>query len=683
MYKPLEQTLAPFSLNSLGSPLSLGGPDERDYKLVPADGAQVSEVMKYYSSHAPVDKEIRSIEVIHNPVLSVAFQMQSRKLQKQANKRAFVPTWKSECQHETEKAFRKEIYGKFELLTSTNDNYPDVKFLKGWHGTRPEVVGSIFESGYVNLAKLDSGFFGKGIYLTIEVNYADKYAQNTLILNDVAAFAVYPVIFEDMPRLYGAPNHSNHDTHFALVAPRTSHTNEVNFDAIRMGQVPTYTEIVSFQSASVLPRYLVTLQTSAIKLSSLRPVEQNPLENYLTALKLKSEKKFEMAIFYLQQVASCDLPLIHYELGWCYRKGEGVQQDFGKALNSYQAAAKLGLASAHHELGFCYKRGEGVAEDPQAAAEQFQLALAKGYTPAAYELAWHYANGKGLAKDSSKAVEHFKKAAEGGMVAAQYHLACHYESGIGIAKDLKRAKKYHQLAAGKGHQDAAIHLANLEKIEQLKNETKLSSQTTFFKVPEMALFKEVQVHMQQHRYFEAMDYLNKLIQQAPKNGEYYYLRAICLIRLKRYQEAVQDFDRAIYFRPDHAQSYVERGFTRENQQNNQGALSDYNRALDLDPQHTFALCRRGGLHFRLGNPAQGEADFTTSIALKGDDPHTYFHRGKQYLFLGRYAEAISDFNETLRLRPEWRDVQALKAEAASLQADPSKEKHITERPPKC
>jgi TPR repeat protein len=692
MYKPPEHTLAPSPLDSLGSPLSFGRPDERDYELVPADAAQVSEVLHYWRSHAPVDKEIRSIEVIHNPVLSFAFQLQSRKLQKQAHKHAFVPTWENECQHETEKTFRKQIYGQFELLTlpHRNENYPDVKFLKGWHGTRPEVAGSIFETGYVNLAKLDSGFFGKGIYLTPEVNYAVKYAQGALILNDVAAFAVYPVIFEDMQRLYGAPNYRNHDTHFVLVVPRTIHANEVNFDAIRVGQVPSYTEIVSFQSASVLPRYLVTLQSLAIKLSSLGPLEQgeekkleNPLENYLKALKLKNEKKFDMAIFYLQQAANCNVALAHYELGWCYRKGEGVQQDFGKAISSYQSAAMLDLASAHHELGFCYKRGEGTAKDPQAAVAQFQLALAKGYTPAAYELAWHYATGKGLAKDSSKAVEHFKKAAEGGMVAAQFHLACRYEEGIGTAKDLKRAKKYYQLAASKGHEDAAIHLANLEKAERLKKETKLSSLSTFFKVPEMALLKEAQVHMQQHRYIAAMDYLNKLIQEAPTSGEYYHLRAKCLLGLKRYQEAVQDFDSAICFRPDHVQSYVERGFTHENQQNNQGALLDYDKALALNSQHAFALCRRGGLHFRLGNFAQGEVDFKTSIALKSDDPHTYRHRGEQYLLLGRYADAISDFNETLRLRPQWYDVQALKAEATSLQADPSQEKHAADRPLKC
>ena len=34
-----------------------------------------------------------------------------------------------------------------------------------WHGTRPEVLDSVLNTGFANLATTDDGFFGKGLYI--------------------------------------------------------------------------------------------------------------------------------------------------------------------------------------------------------------------------------------------------------------------------------------------------------------------------------------------------------------------------------------------------------------------------------------------------------------------------------------------------------------------------------------
>lgn len=46
-----------------------------------------------------------------------------------------------------------------------------VKIVRGWHGTTMERAKSIMVSGFASLARLDDGWFGKGIYFTTFPEY--------------------------------------------------------------------------------------------------------------------------------------------------------------------------------------------------------------------------------------------------------------------------------------------------------------------------------------------------------------------------------------------------------------------------------------------------------------------------------------------------------------------------------
>ena len=136
-------------------------------------------------------------------------------------------------------------------------NYPAVKILPLWHGTRPEILDSIFRAGYANLATTDSGYFGKGFYSAYEARYSySVYAKGALILNWVAVFSAYPVIDGDMNALTGGANYGNYDGHFVPVRGQGSF-----FTPCMPEQKPKYTEVVVFESSSCLPRYLVELQS--------------------------------------------------------------------------------------------------------------------------------------------------------------------------------------------------------------------------------------------------------------------------------------------------------------------------------------------------------------------------------------------------------------------------------------
>ena len=61
----------------------------------------------------------------------------------------------------------------------------------------------------------------------------------------------------------------------------------------------------------------------------------------------------------------------------------------------YQLAANQGHAYAKYNLGTMYYGGEGVRQDYQKALELYQLAANQGDVDAQYNLGYMYDNGKG------------------------------------------------------------------------------------------------------------------------------------------------------------------------------------------------------------------------------------------------------------------------------------------------
>ena len=66
-------------------------------------------------------------------------------------------------------------------------------------------------------------------------------------------------------------------------------------------------------------------------------------------------------------------PVAQYNLGVCYRNGEGVAKDQVEAVKWCRKAAEQGLANAQSNLGFHYANGEGVAKDEVEAYAYWNL----------------------------------------------------------------------------------------------------------------------------------------------------------------------------------------------------------------------------------------------------------------------------------------------------------------------
>ncbi|MGZ4929264.1 MAG: tetratricopeptide repeat protein, partial [Halobacteriota archaeon] len=74
------------------------------------------------------------------------------------------------------------------------------------------------------------------------------------------------------------------------------------------------------------------------------------------------------------------------DLGYGLEKGDGFDQDYGKAMELYKLASADGNGMAMNNIGWLYLNGLGVRRDVQAAVEWFEKAAQRGNTTAMVNL---------------------------------------------------------------------------------------------------------------------------------------------------------------------------------------------------------------------------------------------------------------------------------------------------------
>lgn len=240
-----------------------GGGGARALHLQPS-AKEEDKVLRVWDRKPIPGYRIKSIKVIYNPEHARGFETSLGMLNARHNKKEFLPAWMLQGNVE-QQAQRQRIMDEIEALAAEyqdRDN-PHVRMLPMWHGTSREAIDSICEVGFANLASTDSGYFGKGLYATLEPEYAHRvYSKDKgiLLLCWVHWFSAYPVIHGDRERLAGGGNYRNYDSHFVPVVGRSNNEWEKSFVPCMPGQRPRYHEMVVFSSAQILPRYILEVE---------------------------------------------------------------------------------------------------------------------------------------------------------------------------------------------------------------------------------------------------------------------------------------------------------------------------------------------------------------------------------------------------------------------------------------
>lgn len=106
-----------------------------------------------------------------------------------------------------------------------------------------------------------------------------------------------------------------------------------------------------------------------------------------------------------------------FNLGLMYDRGEGVRQDYAKAIEWYTKSANQGDADAQFSLGVIYLKGRGVSPDYPKAAEWYQKAANQGHADAQFSLGLTYHYGMGVRQDNVISKEWFGKSCDNGLQA--------------------------------------------------------------------------------------------------------------------------------------------------------------------------------------------------------------------------------------------------------------------------
>ena len=86
-------------------------------------------------------------------------------------------------------------------------------------------------------------------------------------------------------------------------------------------------------------------------------------------------KSYAMAFKWFRKAAMQGHAKAQYQLGKCYKNGEGVEKDRVKAFLYFTKSAKQDNANAQLALGKCYLKGKGVASDRAKATMWLKKAV--------------------------------------------------------------------------------------------------------------------------------------------------------------------------------------------------------------------------------------------------------------------------------------------------------------------
>ncbi|KAF9087184.1 hypothetical protein BGX23_008311 [Mortierella sp. AD031] len=146
-----------------------------------------------------------------------------------------------------------------------------------------------------------------------------------------------------------------------------------------------------------------------------------------------------------------------------YAHGQGVPQDYAKAMEWFLKASNQGHASAHFGIGFLYNYGHGVVQDYSNATEWYLKAAEQGYAAAQVNIGKLYENGQGVTQDYSAAMEWYLKAAKRGYPLAQSNVGAFYERGLGVLLDYKVALEWYLKAASQGDASAQNNIGMMHE----------------------------------------------------------------------------------------------------------------------------------------------------------------------------------------------------------------------------
>ncbi len=173
------------------------------------------------------------------------------------------------------------------------------------------------------------------------------------------------------------------------------------------------------------------------------------------------DQDWDKAVRMLQLSAeqgNCDA---QWELGALYEFENHVAKDEKKALSLYKKSADAGSPIGMYMLAHCYQHGIAVAENHDMSdsiyARSFDGLMKLAPEEDMYVLNFigsAYFWGDGVKTDRKKAFEYYLISAKKGNPETQYKIGNCYETGQGTEKNMEEAMQWYRLSAVQGYEEA-------------------------------------------------------------------------------------------------------------------------------------------------------------------------------------------------------------------------------------
>ena len=147
-----------------------------------------------------------------------------------------------------------------------------------------------------------------------------------------------------------------------------------------------------------------------------------------------------------------------YSSGLKYATGDGVPQDYVKAVELFQKAAVHDNAMAQFSLGYAYQAGLGVTQNCDEAVKWYRKSAEQNNRRAELNLGVLYAKGLCLTQNITEATHWYQKSADHGEAQAQLNLGYWYHQGIGVTQDFTKSVLLLRQAANQGLPNAQAML---------------------------------------------------------------------------------------------------------------------------------------------------------------------------------------------------------------------------------
>jgi len=186
---------------------------------------------------------------------------------------------------------------------------------------------------------------------------------------------------------------------------------------------------------------------------------------------------FDLAFKFFLMAADQDLCNAEYFVAGLLYYGEGVQQNYSKAIKYYKKVIKAPIADKNYrvdsffKLGFCYLFGKGIKQNTNTALKYLNKAVKSENIEAKYWLGYYYYDlWNKLEEDDKevgkKAYKLLKSASDQNIELSLHFLGQCYDNGIGIKQNLDKALICYKKSVLQNNDVSIINIADIYYLKQ-------------------------------------------------------------------------------------------------------------------------------------------------------------------------------------------------------------------------